>query len=92
MTRRSNKYLIRNLVIYLVISGTLASSLAVTGQVYAISNKLPDTNIGPEVETEDEDQATDEDDNETTSEAPVASQNRFCVDVRWSDRQSVRTL
>ena len=77
--------MIRNLVIYLVISGTLVSSLAVTGQVYASLNKLPDTNIGPEVGTEDEDQATDEDDedqddNETTSEAPAASQNRFCVD------------
>ena len=76
-----NKYLIRNLVIFLVISGTLVSSLAVTGQVYASLNKLPDTITGPAEEaTEDEDQATDEDDNETTSEAPVASQNRFCVD------------
>ena len=75
-----NKFLIRNLVIYLVISGTLVSSLAVTGPVYASLNKLPDTNIGPEVGTEDEDQATNEGDNETTSEAPVASQNRFCVD------------
>ena len=70
--------MIRNLVIYLVISGTLVSSLAVTGQVYASLNKLPGTNIGPDVGTED--QATDEGDDETTSEAPVASQNRFCTD------------
>ena len=75
-----NNYLIRNLVIYLVISGTLVSSVAVTGHVYASLQKLPEGIGSPEgpLEEATEDEATDEDDNETTSEEPVASQNRFC--------------
>lgn len=74
--------MIRNLVIYLVISGTLVSSLAVTGQVYASFGKVPDTGIGPDIgsrEEATEDQATDEGDNETTSERVVPSKDRFCM-------------
>ena len=77
-----NNYLIRNLVIYLIISGTLISPLAVTGRVYASLQKLPEGIGSPEgpLEEATEDQTTDEDDDETTSEEPVASQNRFCLE------------
>lgn len=68
--------MIRSLLVYLVISGTLVSSLAVTGHVYASLKKIPGTDIvsleGP-TEDESTDEATEDEstDDETTSELPA---------------------
>ena len=77
-----NIYLARNVVIILLISGTLITSIAVTGQTFATTIGKPDVGIDDGLTTEGEgaedEETTDEDGDETTSERIVPSKDRFC--------------
>jgi hypothetical protein len=86
-----NNHLVRNFILFLIIGGTLVSSLTVTGQVYASSKEQLDTDVGSAAELTDEqapteeegetvDQATDEDDNETGSARQTGGSGEFCLE------------
>ena len=72
----------RKVVIILLISGTLITSIAVTGQTFATTIGKPDVGIDDGLTTEGEgaedEETTDEDGDETTSERIVPSKDRFC--------------
>jgi len=77
-----NIFLARKIVIILLISGTLITSIAATTQTFATTKQKPDIGIDDGLTTEggaEAEEATDEDDNETTS-AIVAPQDRYCME------------
>jgi hypothetical protein len=77
-----NIYFARKVVILLLISGTLVTSIAVTGQTFATTIGKPDIGIDDGLTTEGEgaedEEETDEGGDETTSERAVPSKDRFC--------------
>lgn len=76
-----NIYLARKFLIVIIISGTLITSFAVTGQTFATTIGKPDIGIEDELTTEggaEDEEETDEGDDETTSERGVPSKDRFC--------------
>lgn len=78
-----SSYLARKIVIVLLISGTLITPIAVTGQTFATTIGKPNTGIDDGLTTEGEgaedEETTDEDGDETTSERAVPSKDRFCM-------------
>ena len=70
----------RKIVIVLLISGTLITSIAVTGQTFATTNNDIgiDDGLTTEGEGAEEEETTDEDGDDTTSERAVPSKDRFC--------------
>ena len=81
-----NICLARKIVIILIICGTLITSTAATGQTFAITKEQPDigTDDGITIEGGAEgEEATDEDDNQTTSKAILGE--GFCVEGTGGD-------